>query len=119
MTELIYDWKRYWCLRDGSGFHIDANGFLVRSEYFKDTFDFASIAHIPCLVLLGEPGIGKSWAIKDAVRFVSESFPEDKCFFLDLRSFGNEVRLYDALFKSNEVKDWQNGTYRLHLFLDS
>jgi len=57
MSELIYDWKRYWCLRDGRGFRIDANGFLVRSEYFKDTFEFASIAHIPCLVLLGEPGI--------------------------------------------------------------
>ena len=118
MSGLIYNWKRYWCLRDG-GFHNDVNGFLVRSEYFKDTFEFASIANVPCLILLGEPGIGKSQAVKDAVRFVSESFVQEKCFALDLRSFGSEDRLYDALFKSNEIREWLDGNYRLHLFLDS
>lgn len=105
-------------MRD-DGFHIDANGFLLRSEYFKDTVEFESIAEIPCLVLLGEPGIGKSRALKDAVKFVSESFPDDKYFSLDLRSFGSEPRLYDALFKSKEIEEWLKGTHRLHLFLDS
>jgi hypothetical protein len=118
MSRLTYNWKRFWCLRDG-GFHIDANGFLLRSEYFKDTVEFESIAEIPCLVLLGEPGIGKSRALKDAVQFVSKSFRSDKCFSLDLRSFGSETRLYDALFKSKEIEEWLNGTHRLHLFLDS
>jgi predicted NACHT family NTPase len=118
MTQPIYNWKRFWCLRDG-GFHIDANGFLVRSEYFKDTFEFESIAEIPCLVLLGEPGIGKSRALKDAVQFVSTTVGDDKWFSLDLRSFGSETRLYDAIFKSKEMEEWLSGTHRLHLFLDS
>jgi hypothetical protein len=118
MRQLIYNWQRFWCSRDG-GFHIDANGFLLRSEYFKDTVEFESIAEIPCLVLLGEPGIGKSRALDDAVQFVSQSFREDKCFPLDLRSFGSETRLYDALFKSREIEEWLTGTHRLHLFLDS
>ena len=103
----------------GGGFHLDANGFLLRSEYFKDTFEFESIAETPCLVLLGEPGIGKSRTLGDAINFVEQSFPNDKCFPLDLRSFGSETRLYDALFKSEEIEDWLAGTYRLHLFLDS
>jgi len=118
MTPLTYNWKRFWCLREG-GFHIDANGFLVRSEYFKDTVEFESIAETPCLVLLGEPGIGKSRALKDAVQFVSATVGNDKCFSLDLRSFGSETRLYEAIFKSKEMQEWLSGTHRLHLFLDS
>ena len=119
MQRKIYNWKRYWCLRDG-GFHIDANGFLLRGEYLnKDTIEFESIAELPCLVLLGEPGIGKSRALEDAVAFVSQSFQNDKCFRLDLRSFGNEARLYDALFRGGEIEEWLKGNYRLHFFLDS
>lgn len=105
-------------MRDG-GFYVDGNGFLLRSEYFKGTVEFQSISEVPCLILLGEPGIGKSHALKDAVQFVSESFHGDKCFPLDLRSFGAETRLYDALFKGREIDEWLNGNYRLHLFLDS
>ncbi len=119
MNKSHYNWKRYWCLRDGS-FHIDANGFLLRGEYFnKDTIEFESIAETPCLVLLGEPGIGKSRALQNAVEFVSQSFPNDKCFSLDLRSFGSEMRLFNALFKSKEIENWLNDSHRLHLFLDS
>ncbi len=117
MTD-VYNWKRYWCLRDG-GYHVDGNGFLVRSEYFKDTVEFASIADVPCLVLLGEPGIGKSYAVSDAVSSVSQSLDNDRCFPLDLRSFGNEARLFDRLFNGEEIRQWLNGDYRLHLFLDS
>src|SRR5213594_2636192 len=117
MTD-VYNWKRYWCLRDG-GYHVDGNGFLVRSEYFKDTVEFPSIADVPCLVLLGEPGIGKSYAVRDAVSSVSQSLDNDRCFPLDLRSFGNEARLFDRLFNGVEIREWLNGDYRLHLFLDS
>lgn len=119
MANAEYNWKRYWCLRDG-GFHIDANGFLLRGEYFnKDTIEFESIAEIPCLALLGEPGIGKSRALRDAVEFVSQSFLNDQCLPFDLRSFGSETRLFDALFKNKKIEDWLNGSHRLHLFLDS
>lgn len=119
MAKMDYNWKRYWCLREGS-FNIDANGFLLRGEYLnKDTVEFESIAEIPCLILLGEPGIGKSRALRDAVEFVSKSFPNDRCFLLDLRSFSTRTEIYDALFKSKEIEEWLNGTHRLHIFLDS
>jgi hypothetical protein len=118
MSRLTYNWTRYWCSRDG-GYHVDGNGLLVRSIVFKDTFEFSSISATPCLILLGEPGIGKSHAVKDAVRFARESLGDDRCLPLDLRSFGDEGRLYDALFKSTEVKEWLDGSHRLNLFLDS
>lgn len=117
-SRLNYNWKRFWSLRDG-GFYVDGNGFLVRSEYIKGTVEFQSISEVPCLILLGEPGIGKSHALRDAVQSVSESLHNDKCFHLDLRSFGAETRLYEALFNSKEIDEWLRGSYRLHLFLDS
>jgi hypothetical protein len=105
MPQLIYNWKRFWCLRDG-GFHIDANGFLVRSEYFKDnTVQFESIAGTPCLVLLGEPGIGKSRALKDAVQFASTTVGDDKCFSLDVRSAVKR----DCMTQFSKVRKWKNG----------
>jgi len=120
MTRLLsYNWKRFWSARDGGDFYVDGNGFLLLSEYLKGTVEFQSISEVPCLILLGEPGIGKSHALRDAIQSVSESFHGDKFFSLDLRSFGTETRLYDALFKSREIDEWLSGTYRLHLFLDS
>src|SRR2546421_12567217 len=106
MSEVTYNWKRFWTLRDGPGIPLDTNGFLSRGEFFKGTFEFASIAETPCLILLGEPGIGKSHAVKDAVLYVSESFAEDRCLHLDLRSFGDEARLHNELFKSSQIQEW-------------
>ena len=88
MSQLLYNWKRYWALRDGQGFHTDRNGFLLRSSFYKDTFEFVSMVQTPCLILLGEPGIGKSQAIKDAIQLVSESFPTINASRWIYRSFG-------------------------------
>ncbi len=49
MSQLLYNWKRYWALRDGQGFHTDRNGFLLRSSFYKDTFEFVSMVETPAL----------------------------------------------------------------------
>lgn len=112
-------WKRYWGERDGSH-HIDQFGFLDHSEYYKDSFEFTQLREQPCLLLLGEPGIGKSFAIKDAAaQQISKNDPEEQVFFFDLRSYGSEDRLFRALFEGETIQNWLEGDYRLHLFLDS
>lgn len=117
MNKQTYNWKRFWCPREGS-ISLDNNGFLYQSEFTKNTFGFEAIAGKSCLILLGEPGIGKSQALTDAVDYASKN-STDEHFYLDLRSYGSEQRLYDALFSSAEIKQWLDGDYLLQLFLDS
>jgi predicted NACHT family NTPase len=74
------------------------------------------------LVLLGEPGIGKTYTIRKAERNAIDARVEQEggqTLWLDLRSYGNEDRLVHELFESREFVLWANGTHRLHVFLDS
>jgi hypothetical protein len=81
---------------------------------------FETIAAEPCLVLLGEPGIGKTTALATHVREIQQqSSPALRCLRIDLRAYGSEQRLQRALFDHPEIISWQGDTSILHLFLDS
>ena len=64
-----FDWKRFWAPR-GSPTNLSDRGFLADpegewSKYLNpDLVTFEHLEKLPCVVLLGEPGIGKSWAIQ-------------------------------------------------------
>ena len=87
-----YNWKRFWCPRDGS-IDLSDDGFLCdpETEFFKyvksDVVSFEEIADKPCLILLGEPGIGKSIALSDEFNILSKQ--NHKCFYKDLGLYGN------------------------------
>ena len=62
-----YPWKRFWCPREGEIFLTD-RGYLadpdIGGSYCNPLLvPFETIADEHCLVLLGEPGIGKSTAL--------------------------------------------------------
>src|SRR2546428_2108930 len=63
-----YKWKRFWCPRDGN-LNLGDGGFLVDpdGEYGSalnpDVVSFDKIQGTSCLILLGEPGTGKSHAL--------------------------------------------------------
>ena len=81
---------------------------------------FETINEDPCLVLLGEPGIGKSTALATHVLETQQrSSTEMHCLHFDLRAYGSEQRLQRALFDHPEIVSWQGDTSALHLFLDS
>jgi len=122
----MYDWTRFWCLSTES-FSLADDGFLYdpQSEYGA-TLNPA--ARVPAdvtddrfLVLLGEPGIGKSTAIQQQVAEVQKTLAEsgDKLLSLDLGEYGDESRLIADLFQSPAFRDWKEGDHKLHLFLDS
>jgi len=126
MSEDLYKWKRFWCPRSGS-ISLADGGYLCDPEpewgkiYNPDLVTFEAISGLPCLVLLGEPGIGKTCALKaDQSEIVSRIQKQgDQVLFLDLRSYGSEDRLVRSLFDSSEFTAWKTGTYQLHIFLDS
>lgn len=129
MSDRIYSWKRFWCPRSERSERINLaeGGYLCDPEaewghiYNPDLVTFEAISKLPCLVLLGEPGIGKSRAIEaEQKKIVNEiRGTEDEVLSLDLRSFGSEDRLVRKLFESPEFAAWLKGKHQLYIFLDS
>jgi hypothetical protein len=120
-----FDWKRFWCQR-GEPIDLSDRGFLSDpegkwSEYLNPALvTFERLAELPCVVLLGEPGIGKSWTLQQESAEVQSSLAAGaKLVSLDLRSFGDEGRLMASLFDSKLFESWRNGDWLLHVFLDS
>ena len=63
MPKQTYGWKRFWCPRSGQ-ISLADGGYLYNPEaewgeaHNPDLVIFEAIAHLPCLALLGELGIG-------------------------------------------------------------
>lgn len=120
MSTTHYDWNRFWCLREGS--LMLGRGYLFApSDFTKDVVTFDKIGHVPCLALLGEPGIGKTHALETEIENLKRSLSEtnEEVLPFNLRSFGNELRLSNDIFESDTFKQWIVGSHTLHLFLDS
>ncbi len=69
MQKQNYNWQRFWCPTTGN-LRLDYSGFLEDPEgkygslLNPDVVTFDAISNIPCAILLGEAGIGKTTAIK-------------------------------------------------------
>jgi predicted NACHT family NTPase len=119
-----YPWKSFWCQRGREIFLTD-KGYLAdpdnRGSYCNPHLvPFEQITAEPCLVLLGEPGIGKSNAFATYVLETQQRCDaEIRCLPFDLRAYNSEQRLQRALFEHPEVVCWQRDASILHLFLDS
>jgi len=126
MSSQAYDWKRFWCPRTGS-INLSDGGYLYDPEsefgriYNPDVVPFESLASVPCLALLGEPGIGKTHAMQAERKAIDTKIEKegDQTLWLDLRSYGSEDRLVRNLFETRTFPSWAKGIHRLHLFLDS
>jgi len=125
MAAKEYNWKRYWVSRDGS-FAFDADGFLATPASDggwlcakTDIVGFEELAATPCLVLLGEPGIGKTIALDNARKHAGEARPSATILHRNLGTYGDEKRLIDDVFGSPEFTVWSSSGGELHVFLDS
>lgn len=111
-----YDWKRYWYKLGDSPYLFD--GFLYVSEYMTSAFDLDSVHSTHCLVLLGEPGMGKSSEVKRIYDAQTEDENTQKLYF-NLSSYGEGDRLINTIFQSDVIEKWKNGVGNLYLYLDS
>ena len=124
-TEKRYQWKRFWCPKEGS-YALDGRGYLLdpKSEYSKyyqtDVVDWDALANTSCLALLGEPGIGKTHALDDyKSRQETETNTESNLLYLNLRDYGSDEGLSKAIFESEKFENWINSTSILEIVLDS
>jgi predicted RNA-binding protein with PIN domain len=121
-----FSWQRFWCPTTGN-LTLDYSGFLydLESEYGNsynpDLVKFDAISDIPCLILLGEAGIGKTTATKQEYEKIEAKLQqlEDDCLWFNLGNYASDDSLCNAIFKNERFKNWLDGTHKLHLFLDS
>ena len=126
MSETTYKWKRFWCPRTGrinltdGGFLYDPDGY--KSEvYNPDLVTLEAISDTRCLILLGEPGLGKTQALRTEQSLLESKIEQagQTLLFVDLAQYGSEDRLIRELFSSPEFLSWEQGSHQLHVFLDS
>lgn len=122
MSKQIYNWKRFWCPRTAQ-IGLSDRGYLVDPEsewgkhYNPGLVGLEAIADIPCLILLGEPGIGKSQEMENLRSYTETKINSTHTIFeLNLRSC---TSLKEDLFQDEEFIAWKDGTHHLYLFLDS
>jgi len=126
VSETVYRWKRFWCPRAKSISLADGGYLYDPDEKYGKAYNphlvaLDEILYFPCLILLGESGIGKSVVLAGEYERISNQIRSkgDEEEFLNLRSYGSEDRLIRDLFESNKFRFWQAGTHKLHIFLDS
>src|SRR5271166_283336 len=126
MANSRYDWKRFWCPPAGR-VNLSDNGFLVDpdaqygSALNPDVVSWDKISPTACLILLGEPGIGKTTALRDEFELTAATAAHtgDQVVWVDLRSYQTDQRLHEHVFESSALESWKAGTCGLHLFFDS
>lgn len=126
MTPEHHPWKRFWrpravALSASDGYLPDPEGEWG-SVLAPEVRSFEEIAETPCLALLGEPGAGKSTALRGEFELRARHPREQgqvPPVWIDLREYGSETRLLDALRFHPGIQAWSAGTETLDLFLDS
>jgi hypothetical protein len=124
-VHITHSWRRYWVPRpalatlDDTGFLIDPEGGWG-STLSPGAVELANLDDYPVLVLLGEPGIGKSTEVAAvAARVRAHGGGTDTVLLVDLRDYETVAELRDSVLRGPEVTAWRHGSGQLTLTFDS
>jgi hypothetical protein len=119
-----YEAPRYW-LPEGQEIPVIDSGFMPDRQgplaaVLPDAKSLVELADTSCLVLIGEPGLGKSTAMKAEYKRIAASLlPEDRAQLVELGFTRVAAELRREIFESSAFREWREGDGRLFLFLDS
>src|SRR6266446_390987 len=119
-----YPWKRFWSKPAGT-LHLDDLGCLINPEQLgglalnPEVVTLEQVADTPCLALLGEPGSGKTSALESECSRLQGLSPVLELHFVNLKDYGSEQSLYNAVFDSPWWNSWRTGTSRVVLIVDA
>lgn len=116
--------RRFW-LPSGQTYDVDDDGFLADPERAwggvrwsnADASIDDDLRHYRVLVLLGEPGMGKSTFLKETRPLLPKDCDAKEVSF-DLAEFGSEDRFVRSIEESVREDDWLTGAGELCLTLD-
>ena len=122
LAGVVYPWQRYWCPIEAT-YYIDQHGYVEdpQTAFNPNLVKFSDITPAHTIVLLGEPGIGKTRAMADERSSLEATVKSrgEELLWVDLKEYGNEDRLVRTIFEGPEVQRWLAGEHDLHLFFDS
>jgi predicted NACHT family NTPase len=116
-----YPWQRLWCSPDGRLRRTEEGYTWEAGEFNKEVVTLESEVGVPCLILLGEPGMGKSRTMDAWRQSIDEVIRAqgDITLAFDLRSYASPEWLVRSVFENPDFVKWRNDKNVLHLFLDS
>jgi hypothetical protein len=120
-----YPWQRFW-MRGDEQPTLDENGFLpdplttMGRAVNPQVADLDVAGAKPCLILLGEAGIGKTHTLKRAYEDLRLALAPGNAdaHFVELGEIQSESELERRIFRSDAFTRWRAGGHELHLFLD-
>lgn len=127
MADYSFDWVRYWYKSDERAIFND--GFLFLPEgavrvllrnYQVEYLTLDALKEVPCLIMLGERGMGKSTAL---AKFVQRQMENDSDLavhvFKNLRDYSFSTELREHVFEDGDLTAWLGRQHRLYFYLDS
>jgi len=103
MHEQKYHWLRFWRPREAT-VRLSEQGTLVDPEdsyghiLNPDALTLDALEDTPCLVLLGDPGSGKSYEIDQQIERRKEYEGDRRVLHFQLRDFQTDVKLCQDIF---------------------
>ncbi|MBC1802177.1 NACHT domain-containing protein [Listeria booriae] len=110
--------QRYWYSEEQAAYFMEQSvldDFMLDTDkYMNNATIYKDIAWIPFLILLGEPGIGKSTELEK----IRSNTTADKVY-VDLSNCYNEENVVSNVFNNEQIETWKNNNSSMYLFLDS
>lgn len=96
----------------------DSAQVLRRSAQGATLRELEELEEVPCLVLLGPPGLGKSFELRgERDRLIASAGP-NRVLHVDLKGH-SEASFREAVFGHGDFEGWARGAHGLILLLDS
>ncbi|KKP97438.1 MAG: hypothetical protein UW84_C0008G0004 [Candidatus Collierbacteria bacterium GW2011_GWA2_44_99] len=125
MKNIKYQWKRYWVPYKNDGISLTDHGFLEDptgefGKYISPSLaTLEDLKKLGCLILVGEPGIGKSSEIKELYDATVKESGDDHALWIDLKDVMTPEGFISRLTDDPRYKNWSENKEPLYLFLDS
>jgi hypothetical protein len=120
-----YDWERFW-IAPSARLAMGTDEFfpdpLAEMTWMRPSIEASQLSELgdqQCLVLLGEPGLGKSQAIRDMVADAAEAPERPLLQRVDLGGYPDAGALRTKLIEAEDWRTWIAEGRTFHLFLDS